>query len=164
MFDHASSFLIDRLQHFFEEFKDTEVFKLVSQQAEKKVMSDTRTVADFQPNHILVFTIKMKGMKRSKEIQFPKKASVLTIGRDKSNSIVIEDSRVSRSHARVEYTDRKCEFIDLGSSCGSRLNGKKVLRSKLRAGDILEIGQSTLIFHTKKKPRFSFASFFFSSN
>jgi hypothetical protein len=30
-----------------------------------------------------------------------------SIGRDKSNTLVIEDSRVSRSHARVEYTDTR---------------------------------------------------------
>lgn len=75
---------------------------------------------------------------------------------------MIEDSRVSRSHARVEYTDTRtpasryhctivicavfltvmlcyatsieCEYIDLGSSCGSKLNGKPVLRAKLQPG------------------------------
>jgi len=78
---------------------------------------------------------------------------VFTIGRDKSNQLVIEDSRVSRSHARVEYSETQCEYIDLGSSCGSKLNGKPVLRAKLRPGDAIEIGQSTLIFQVKKKKR-----------
>lgn len=43
-----------------------------------------------------------------------------------------------------------CEFIDLGSSCGSKLNGRPVLRSRLRHGDILEVGHSVLIFHLKR--------------
>lgn len=129
-----------------------------------------------------------------------KKKSVHTIGRDKSNMLVIEDSRVSRSHARVEYSDTRqcnqsitdsaaarsaasasmhrssvcfipltylstplsalllpvppcaeCEYIDLGSSCGSKLNGKPVLRAKLRPGDVIELGQSVLIFQVRKK-------------
>jgi len=49
----------------------------------------------------------------------------------------------------------ECEYIDLGSSCGSKLNGKSVLRARLKPGDVIEIGQSTLIFHTKKRRRFS---------
>jgi len=40
----------------------------------------------------------------------------------------------------------ECEFIDLGSSCGSKLNGRQVFRAKLRSGDVLELGQSLLIF------------------
>ena len=49
----------------------------------------------------------------------------------------------------------ECEYIDLGSSCGSKLNGKPVLRAKLQPGDVIELGQSTLIFTIKKKKRFS---------
>ena len=129
--------------------------------------------------------IKVKGSKKSKDLKLDKKKNVLTIGRDKSNMLVIEDSRVSRSHARVEYTETRqnktlshayigsagrrvhrcshrlfcvcarvcseCEYIDLGSSCGSKLNGKPVLRAKLRPGDVIELGQSVLIFQVKRK-------------
>ena len=45
----------------------------------------------------------------------------------------------------------ECEYIDLGSSCGSKLNGKPVLRAKLRPGDVIELGQSVLIFQVKRK-------------
>ena len=95
--------------------------------------------------------IRVKGTKKSREVLLVKKARVHTIGRDKSNMLVIEDSRVSRSHARVEYSDTQCEYIDLGSSCGSKLNGKPVLRAKLRPGDVIELGQSVLIFQVRKK-------------
>jgi pSer/pThr/pTyr-binding forkhead associated (FHA) protein len=55
----------------------------------------------------------------------------------------------------VEYNDRQCEYIDLGSSCGSKLNGRPVLRAKLQPGDVVELGQSTLIFQLKKRSKFS---------
>jgi len=48
---------------------------------------------------------------------------------------------------------RNVNTLILGSSCGSKLNGKPVLRAKLRPGDVIEIGQSTLIFQVKKKKR-----------
>ena len=116
--------------------------------------SDDRHVEPFDPASLQLFLLKVKGTKKSKEIKFPKKEQLWTIGRDKSNKLVIEDSRVSRSHARVEYTDVGCEYVDLGSSCGSKLNGKPVLRARLKAGDVIELGQSTLIFQVKPKKRF----------
>ena len=80
--------------------------------------SDDRTVEPFDAASLQLFLLKVKGVKKSKEIKFSKKEQLWTIGRDKSNKLVIEDSRVSRSHARVEYTDVGCVYIDLGSSCG----------------------------------------------
>jgi len=124
-----------------------------------------REIIPFDPASIQIFTLRVKGTKRSREIKFLKKDNLWTIGRDKSNKLVIEDSRVSRSHARVEYSDTQCEYIDLGSSCGSKLNGKPVLRAKLKSGDVLELGQSTIIFQVKQKKKSTFGiGNFFSSN
>lgn len=119
--------------------------------------STQRHVEPFDAHTIPWFILKQKNEKQSREIKISKKRNVLTIGRDKSNTLVIEDSRVSRSHARIEWNESECtcEYIDLGSSCGSKLNGKLVERCKLQPGDVLELGQSTLIFQLKKKRRFS---------
>ena len=90
----------------------------------------------FEGNMIQSFVLKVKGSNRSKDIKFSKKQSVFTIGRDKvtsylalslwsmlivssacarvqSNNLVIEDSRVSRSHARVEYSDTRTRSFAL---------------------------------------------------
>jgi pSer/pThr/pTyr-binding forkhead associated (FHA) protein len=56
---------------------------------------------------VQVFVIKIKGIKKSKEVALAPGGKVTTIGRDKANSLVIEDSRVSRSHARVDYSDTR---------------------------------------------------------
>jgi hypothetical protein len=119
--------------------------------------TDNRVVEPFDSSMVPQFMLKIKGQKESKCIKLSKKNTVLTIGRDKSNSMILEDSRVSRSHARIEWNEQQCtcEYIDLGSSCGSKLNGKAVQRAKLQPGDVLELGQSTLIFQLKKKKRFS---------
>lgn len=123
--------------------------------------NDNREVAPFDSSLIPQFMLKIKGTKESKSIKLSKKANVLTIGRDKSNTLILEDSRVSRSHARIEWHENECmcEYIDLGSSCGSKLNGKPVQRARLQPGDVLELGQSTLVFQLKRK-KGRFGSFF----
>lgn len=155
-----------RMNSFFEEFKGSDLYNEIEAMANTDVVIDQRQVDPFPPDCVQVFLIKVKNSKRSKEVKFKKKPkdaaaagiATLTIGRDKSNYLVIDDSRVSRSHARIEYTDTQCEYVDLGSSCGSRLNGSKVFRAKLQPGDVIEIGLSSLIFQLKKKKRFSLIS------
>jgi hypothetical protein len=156
IFNEALGVATDVLQSTHEAFKESGEYKELKLEPESRACaSEQRGVAVFEPHTLQSFLLKVKGLKRSRDIKFSKKLNVFTIGRDKSNNLVIEDSRVSRSHARVEYNDRQCEYIDLGSSCGSKLNGRPVLRAKLQPGDVVELGQSTLIFQLKKRSKFS---------
>ena len=156
LFDPLRKALSSLLTGDYHEFKRTADYEVLSSllSSSSSAHSDDRPVDPFDSSSLQLFLLKVKGTKRSKEIKFNKKDTLWTIGRDKSNKLVIEDSRVSRSHARVEYSESACEYIDLGSSCGSKLNGKPVLRAKLKAGDVIELGQSTLIFQVKPKKRF----------
>lgn len=67
-----------------------------------------------------------------------------TIGRASTSDIVLSDSKVSRSHARVQCSDQGCEVEDLGSANGIRVNGDSVLRAPLAPGDVLSVGDSVL--------------------
>lgn len=154
LFDDAHVWLKDRLECDLKDFAKTKEFLEFKRHADKLSASKKRVVEPFKDGYQQSFILKVNKARRSREVIFSRKQCVFTIGRDKSNVLVIEDSRVSRSHARVEYTERQCEYIDLGSSCGSKLNGKPVLRTKLQAGDVVELGQSTLIFTLKKKTKF----------
>lgn len=189
MFEPVRSISLSILECEFAEFKRTPEYTALNEMLNKSVVEDKREISEFELSSNQLFLIKVKGSKKSREVRLEKKKNVLTIGRDKSNMLVIEDSRVSRSHARVEYTETRkdtaarhrrararfiiltprssrsfyydsvcffslcteCEYIDLGSSCGSKLNGKPVLRAKLRPGDVIELGQSVLIFQVKRK-------------
>jgi pSer/pThr/pTyr-binding forkhead associated (FHA) protein len=75
------------------------------------------------------------------------KASV-TLGRAMTNDIILNDSRISRSHARLECGPQGCELVDLGSSNGTRLNGAPILRAQLRPGDQISMGSLTLRYET----------------
>lgn len=52
--------------------------------------------------------------------------SVITIGRETSNDLVIEHPEVSRSHARIEKRADGFYLSDLNSSQGTVLNGQKI--------------------------------------
>ena len=67
--------------------------------------------------------------------------SVIKIGRLGSSHLFLDDPQVARMHAVVEVNDRDLRVVDLGSTGGTRINGKPVARSQAMAsGDALEIG------------------------
>lgn len=65
----------------------------------------------------------------------------LTIGRNSSNNIVLNDSMVSRIHAQLTLMDNGQIIIkDLGSSNGTFVNGNKITECYLKTGDIVKCG------------------------
>jgi len=73
------------------------------------------------------------------------KASI-SIGRAMTNDIILSDTRVSRSHARLEYGPDGWMVSDLGSSNGMRLNGVRVERSALKPDDVINLGNTQVRF------------------
>jgi len=75
-----------------------------------------------------------------------------TIGRAKSNTIVLAHEKASRHHATIHAQDG-AEFwlIDLGSSNGTRFNGDRVVRPmRLKDGDCMTIAEHAFIFHQQE--------------
>lgn len=67
----------------------------------------------------------------------------ITVGRSSDSTIVIDDTRVSRSHATVGRTRSGWSVTDNGSSNGTRVNGKAIAAKTakvLAAGDVIGIG------------------------
>lgn len=62
------------------------------------------------------------------------------IGRALDNDLVLEDTRVSRHHARLHLLHGQVCVEDLGSSHGTRLNGEPVKVARLEPGDVLSLG------------------------
>jgi len=66
------------------------------------------------------------------------------IGRETDNGIQLLAERVSRYHARLERHDDGWFLLDLGSTNGTRLNGKVIAGSaRLRDGDVVAVGEIT---------------------
>jgi pSer/pThr/pTyr-binding forkhead associated (FHA) protein len=70
-----------------------------------------------------------------------------TIGRSRRCDVMLDDPNVSREHAEVRPRGGSWVLTDLGSTNGSRLNGRRLDGSEvLKPGDEIELGTSLLTF------------------
>ena len=70
-----------------------------------------------------------------------------TLGRSRQSDIVLEDPNVSRRHAEIRPRGGSWVLTDLGSTNGSRVNGRRVEGSEVvRPGDEIELGSTLLTF------------------
>ncbi|PNU18565.1 hypothetical protein C2E25_17020 [Geothermobacter hydrogeniphilus] len=79
----------------------------------------------------------------------------ITIGRDKSNTIVLDAAGVSGFHAEIQTENGKSFLVDLGSSNGTFVNGKKVVgRQELKAWDkvAFEKVEAEVVDTEKRRP------------
>src|SRR6185295_14426672 len=72
--------------------------------------------------------------------------SLVSIGRDPSNDLVLPDAMVSRRHAVIEYRGSQYFLRDCNSSNGSLMNGDRISERGLRDGDLVAIGTARLLF------------------
>jgi len=70
----------------------------------------------------------------------------MTIGRDKTNEIVIDNLAVSGHHARIDRTGDIYILTDLQSTNGTFANDKKITSHKLQHRDRITIGKHLLFF------------------
>ncbi|MCC6547728.1 sigma 54-interacting transcriptional regulator [Candidatus Sumerlaeota bacterium] len=69
----------------------------------------------------------------------------LLLGRDPSSRLVIDDERVSRHHAMIEFRDGEVKLRDLGSKNGTFVNGIEIkTECTLHPSDRIRIGKTLL--------------------
>ncbi len=70
----------------------------------------------------------------------------LTIGRDSSNAVTINDAEVSRKHARMNFQGGKYVIEDLGSTNGTFVNGQRLAGPVvLKSGDVVSLGEQIVL-------------------
>ena len=77
------------------------------------------------------------------------KESVTNVGSAEGNHIVIVDKSVSKRHAGIKVQDNRFELADYGSTNGVLVNGQRVTKQFLKAGDSVTIGGIELEFTLK---------------
>jgi Protein of unknown function (DUF3662)/FHA domain len=70
----------------------------------------------------------------------------VVIGRSRDCDIQLSDANVSRRHAELRQEGASYWIVDLGSTNGMEVNGKRVKRAKLRDGDTITLGSTELTF------------------
>lgn len=72
----------------------------------------------------------------------------LLIGRDPVCQIGIQDSQVSRKHARLIFRDNGYVLQDLGSTNGSFVNGQRVTgEHPLSVGELVALGENVVLIY-----------------
>jgi len=76
--------------------------------------------------------------------------SVKTMGRTARADFIVDASLVSRLHCRLTASrDGELTVEDLGSTNGTQVNGKRIERASLHAGDALQVGRVTFQIATE---------------
>ena len=73
---------------------------------------------------------------------------IKTVGRAPRADFIVDAALVSRLHCRLEAGDDNLDVIDLSSTNGTYVNGKRVKRARLTSGDRLRVGRVELTVET----------------
>lgn len=77
---------------------------------------------------------------------FPLRSAVINIGRRSDNQIVLDDPRVSRSHAQLRAVRKQYILFDLNSTGGTYVNGRRIVQETLNPGDVISLAGVPLIY------------------
>jgi hypothetical protein len=73
------------------------------------------------------------------------------LGRSRDADVQIEDPNVSRRHAEIVQEGSAFWVVDLGSTNGVEVNGRRVQRARLEDGTRFIIGETTVTFSTERE-------------
>ncbi len=77
---------------------------------------------------------------------FPLVKPMIRIGRRLENDLVLADLHVSRFHAELRLRAGQFVIVDLDSTSGTLVNGKRVREHPLAPGDLVAIARNTLVY------------------
>jgi pSer/pThr/pTyr-binding forkhead associated (FHA) protein len=72
--------------------------------------------------------------------------SVINVGRRLENHVVIDDARISRTHAQLRAIKGHFVLFDLKSTGGTYVNGQRTNQTVLYPGDVISLAGVTLVF------------------
>jgi|GEM_PF-4385368 len=82
----------------------------------------------------------------------------VSIGKASENTLTIKSKRISKKHIKITRKGDNYYLTDLNSKYGTRVNGEQIKKIELHANDIIEIGNTTIVFkngrnnsHSKKE-------------
>jgi hypothetical protein len=76
-------------------------------------------------------------------------AARAVLGRSREADVQIDDPNVSRRHAEIVQEGSSFWVVDLGSTNGTEVDGRRVQRHRLEEGTSFTIGETTVTFSTE---------------
>ena len=76
---------------------------------------------------------------------------VVSLGRDPHNTIVLSDPKVSGRHAELRIRGGQAVVVDINSTNGTWVNGRRVRSAAVRQGDRIRIGDATVTLGARGK-------------
>ena len=83
---------------------------------------------------------------------YPLVKAVINIGRMLDNHLVVDDPRVSRSHAQLRSIQGHFVLFDLNSTRGTFVNGRRITEAVLYPNDAISLGGVVLTFNQDDPP------------
>jgi hypothetical protein len=77
---------------------------------------------------------------------FPLDRAVINIGRRLDNQLILENPHVSRTHAQLRVRDGRFVLFDLGSTAGTRVNGRPIKQHILQPGDVVAMANVRMVY------------------
>jgi pSer/pThr/pTyr-binding forkhead associated (FHA) protein len=88
----------------------------------------------------------LKVMQKEREIErIPLNEPLLVLGRERSN-VVLDDPETSSSHCQIQMIGGDYHLFDLHSTNGTFVNGQRIVKSRLAAGDRIRVGKTEFVF------------------
>jgi hypothetical protein len=111
-----------------------------------------------QPEHTMVYRAPA-AVEEDAEAPEPERATVTlegktrtisapraVLGRSRDCEVRLGDANVSRKHAEIRHEDDTWWIVDLGSTNGTLVNGRRAKRERLTAGDRITLGSTEIVF------------------
>ena len=111
---------------------------MVYRQPEPEAPEPTAPTAPEPPREVVTLTLDGRA--------HPVTAASVVIGRSRECDLRVADGNASRRHAEVIQEGEKYIVVDLGSTNGTALNGRRIRREALSDGDRITIGATDLVF------------------
>jgi pSer/pThr/pTyr-binding forkhead associated (FHA) protein len=82
----------------------------------------------------------------------PLSSPLVRIGRRLENNLVLDDPRVSRTHAELRAINGRYVLFDLNSTGGTFVNGLRITQSVVYPGDVISLAGVNLVYGQKNPP------------
>jgi len=76
----------------------------------------------------------------------PLRLAVINVGRRSDNQLVVDDPRVSRTHAQLRAIHGKYTLFDLNSTGGTFINNVRISQQVVKPGDVISLAGFALIY------------------